>query len=202
MRDGKREIVALNRCAKKTPSTISLHHSPLAPTARRGYVFGMHWWVVQSQPNRERVALTHLARQGYRPYCPMARRHMVRNGKRTVDLVPLFARYLFVAVDHKDANWSPIRSTRGVAAVLMDNASGRPYRAANSVVNAVREMEDACANAVVKPRFRRGQKVELVSGPFAGHPAQWDGGTKDREYVLLELLGRSARVEVASADIR
>lgn len=193
-----RLIVALKKYPQRFRSTIP----PLAPTARRGYVFRMHWLVVQSQPNRERVALTHLARQGYRPYCPMARRHRVKNGKRIVDHVPLFARYLFVAVDHEDAHWSPIRSTRGVAAVLMDNASGMPYRAANSVVNAVREMEDACANAVAKPRFRRGQKVELVSGPFAGHPAQWDGSGKDREYVLLELLGRSARVEVASADIR
>lgn len=161
-----------------------------------------YWAVAISQPNRERIALMHLERQGYLAYCPQARRQRVRKGQKVDVLVPLFPRYLFVLID--DNQWRPLRGTRGLSSVIMDNLAEKPMRVRDDVIDTVREIERINREEkAAKVRFKRGQAVQLIDGPFAGLPAIWDGqSAKDREFVLLDLLGRSTRVEVAATEIR
>ena len=158
-----------------------------------------YWAVAISQPNRERTALVHLERQGYRAYCPMARRQRVKKGRKVEVHVPLFPRYLFVEVD-SDRWWS-LRGTRGLASIIMDHQREQPMQVRDSVIETVRKIEET----IVEPasRFKAGQRVTLIDGPFTGLPAVWVGqSARDREFVLLELLGRSTRVEVATAELQ
>lgn len=157
------------------------------------------WAVAISQPNRERTALMHLARQGYRAYCPLARRQRVRKGRKVEVQIPLFPRYLFVEID--EDRWRSLRGTRGLSSVIMDTHGERPARVREEVIDKVRAVESAAGQDA--PRFVHGQRVALIEGPFAGLPAVWVGqSARDREFVLLELLGRATRVEVAAAELQ
>lgn len=162
-----------------------------------------YWTVAIAQPNRERTALEHLERQGYRAYCPQTRRMRVQKGRKVEVNVPLFPRYLFVEIE--DDRWWSLRGTRGLASIIIDNTTEQPYRVRDNVLDAVKRIE---AELSVKKderisRFARGQKVVLIDGPFEGHSAIYDGqSAKDREYVLLELLGRATRVEVGATEIQ
>ena len=158
-----------------------------------------YWAVAISQPNRERTALVHLERQGYRAYCPMARRQRVKKGRKVEVHVPLFPRYLFVEVDSD--RWQSLRGTRGLASIIMDHQREQPMQVRDNVIEMVQQIEQQVAEP--QSRFRKGQRVSLVDGPFAGLPAVWLGqSARDREFVLLELLGRSTRVEVATAELQ
>ena len=158
-----------------------------------------YWAVAISQPNRERTALVNLVRQGYRAYCPMTRRQRVRKGRKVEVQVPLFPRYLFVEVD--ESKWWSLRGTKGLASVIMDHQREQPMRIRDSVIDTVKKIESVAE--LDAPRFVAGQRVTLTDGPFAGLPAIWVGqSARDREFVLLELLGRATRVEVATAELQ
>ena len=66
-----------------------------------------NWYLIQTKPKQEAEAQRNLSDQNYAVFFPKA----FIKGKT----VPLFPRYLFIELDDKSQNWTPIRSTKGVA---------------------------------------------------------------------------------------
>ena len=115
------------------------------------------WWVVQTEPQRERLVEAHLQQDGYSPYLPRIQAH------RSTRIAPLFPGYIFVAAC---PSWYPIRATRGVRNLLM-TAEAKPARLPHAVISEIRSRE---RNGLIRlppaPRYRRGQRVEIMRGPF------------------------------------
>ena len=65
------------------------------------------WYLIKTKPRQEKKAKQNLANQGYEVFCPIAK----LNNK----LVVLFPGYLFIQLNDKTQNWSPINSTKGVS---------------------------------------------------------------------------------------
>ena len=73
------------------------------------------WFLIYCKPNQEKTAESNLYRQGYNVYLPMM---MVRRRRNTrYEIVPaaMFPRYLFIQLCEESDDWTPIRSTVGVA---------------------------------------------------------------------------------------
>jgi transcription antitermination factor NusG len=125
---------------------------------------------------------------GYETYCPRIRE---RGAVRV-----LFPNYLFIVAT---AAWYTARWTVGVAGLI--GFDGRePTRIADAVVAELRTRE---RNGLVElpspPGFRRGDRVRITRGVFAGQLARFDGmRSHERVAALLQLLGR---VELAKGDI-
>lgn len=156
------------------------------------------WFVIRTQPNAEARAAQQLARQAFEVYLPTHLKR--RRHARRVEIVrrPLFARYLFVALDSR-SRWRSILSTVGVADLV--RAGDMPLAVPPGVVDALRAnqtagaFDDLGANA-----FAPGQLVRVLAGPFAdivGRIASL--ADSERVYVLLEFLGREVRTRL-SAD--
>jgi transcriptional antiterminator RfaH len=132
------------------------------------------------------------ARAGFETYLP---RIKVR-ADGIVRIRPLFPSYCFVRVSIE--RWSPVAFTPGVIRLLM--VGDVPAALNDSVIDAIRGREKK--GFVQLPRGPQiGEKVRVVGGQFAGHIGLYAGQSPhERERVLLELLGRSVRVELAQAD--
>ena len=65
------------------------------------------WYLIKTKPRQENIAKQNLENQGYGVFCPIAK---INN-----QLVILFPGYLFVQLNEKTQNWSPINSTKGVS---------------------------------------------------------------------------------------
>jgi len=158
-----------------------------------------YWTVVISQPKNERLAQTNLVRQGYEVYFPMISRERLVRHKPVLETVPLFPRYLFVRVGLD--RWSPIRSTRGVSNVLLFGSN--PAKVSEEIVNSLKNHEIEFSRPKdLSPRFYSGQPVKVVSGSFLGHLGIFDHSTsKDRECILLKILGRETKVYVQASDL-
>jgi len=65
-----------------------------------------NWYLIKTKPRQENVAIKNLENQEYSTYCPI----VTINNKHVV----LFPGYIFIHLDKKKENWSPIRSTKGV----------------------------------------------------------------------------------------
>ena len=157
------------------------------------------WYVVQTHAHAEAKASWHLQRQGFEIYLPKylkKRRHARRT--QTV-IVPLFARYLFVAVDMTSQRWLSIGSTIGVTRLVCDG--DRPAAVPVAVFEALKRREDA--NGLIqldhKPQFLPGDKVGVLDGAFQDWLGLYEGMTSnERVTILLEFLGRKVRVNLDS----
>jgi transcriptional antiterminator RfaH len=153
--------------------------------------------VVQTHSHAETKASRHLQRQGFEIYLPRylkKRRHARRT--ETV-IVPLFPRYLFVAVDMTTQRWLSIRSAIGVTRLVCDG--DRPAAVPAAVFEALKRREDA--NGLIqlhyKPQFLPGDKVCILAGAFQDCLGLYEGMTdNERVTILLELLGRKVRVNL------
>jgi transcriptional antiterminator RfaH len=156
---------------------------------------GASWFVVQTQSHAEAKAASHLKRQGFETYLPryLKRRRHARRIETIA--VPLFPRYMFVAVDMAVQRWRAIQSTIGVAR-LVCNGDG-PAAVAVAVIEGLKCREDERGFVKIerRPRFSPGDKVRVVDGVFSACLGLFDGVTDgERVAILLDLLGRKVRV--------
>ena len=157
------------------------------------------WFAVYTRPRAEAMAQEHLRRQGYEVYLP---RHVKRrrHARRTdFVLAPLFPRYLFVAIDKLHQRWRPILSTVGVCDLVRQGE--RPAEVAAELVEELRlrERDGAFGHAAQVQGLRRGDPVRVAAGPFTELAGRFHGMVAaDRVFVLLEMLGRSVKVQLPS----
>ena len=113
--------------------------------------------------------------------------------------------YLVVPVfagdsDRVRSHWQPIRFTRGVTGLVAFGDSD-PLPVSDHIVGSIR---DGCRECTVSARFTPGDRVAIVSSgirdpeatAFWGQLSMLDG--EGRAVVLLSLLGRENRVQVAT----
>ena len=155
------------------------------------------WSVVFSKPRQEAIAKYNLERQGFMVYLPMLRRSKRLRGRWVDAVEPLFPRYLFVALEFGVQDLSPIRSTLGVIDLVRFGLE--PATVPQGVVESLMAAEDpaaACHLGRSEP-FRKGDRVTIAAGPFAGVEAIFEESTgKGRVSLLLDLLGQANRVQV------
>lgn len=154
----------------------------------------LHWFAVRTKPRQEKLALENLQRQGFETYLPMIELRKRRRNKWVDVVEPLFPSYAFVRVDPDQTNIAPIRSTLGVTGMVKFGTALTPIP--DKVIGFLKKTEDAAGHHHSnKPLFQRGEKVEIMDGPFTGLEGvyQIEKG-EDRAMILIELLGRQNEV--------
>jgi transcriptional antiterminator RfaH len=155
------------------------------------------WAVVNTQPYCERIALDNLARQEFAAYCPMVRRR-VKHARRTKEILrPLFPCYFFVRLDPQTQRWRPIMSTFGVR--MLVRFGEQPALIADGFIQELKSHE--IDGEIVYPArsYKVGQRVEVATGSFSGLVGTIIKlGDKDRMVVLINLLSRHVKVQVAA----
>lgn len=155
---------------------------------------GPRWHAVQTKPNQERKAEFNLRRQGYCVYMPKysrTRRHARKSEKVTR---PLFAGYLFVAVDADRQGWRAINSTLGVSRVV--SAAGAPIVVPDAIITSLQKREgpDKCIKLAPQRFLKNGDKVRVTDGVFESSLGLFEGmKDSERALVLVDFLGRKVR---------
>ena len=156
----------------------------------------MSWYAVQTQPNRENLAVAHLERQGFDVWLPRIER-IIRHARQAKSVRrPLFPGYLFINLDLETARWRSINGTIGVKNIV---SFGRaPSVVDNEFITALKASEtmDGFINTG-NDNLKPGQDVEMLSGPMAGQIGKLlslDAG--NRVTVLLQMLGHYVRGQI------
>jgi len=146
------------------------------------------WYVIQTKPRQEHVALENLLRQGYESYLPMMRREKMRSGRLLESIEPMFSRYMFIRLGMSlaDRSWGPIRSTIGVSQLV--RFGGQPAAVRDDVIDCIRQAEQSLP---VDKAFQKGDALVVADGPFKGLTAVFElKDANERAMVFLDLLGK------------
>ena len=161
-----------------------------------GMAEGRAWYLVQCKPRQDERAEENLDRQGYESFRPLCRRERLVRGALQLQNESLFPGYLFIRLA-ADANWAPLRSTRGVSRLV--SFGGMPMPVADELVAELQRRIQPAAPSVLQP----GDRVCITAGSFAELDAIFlamDG--EERVVLLMSLLHRNHRLSLPLASIR
>ncbi len=161
----------------------------------------MTWVAVRIQPNKENLAQHNLEKQGYKTYCPRIMRRC-RHARKVKDVLrPLFPGYLFVWLGSMQA-WRPISSTFGVSHLVQFGS--RPAEVPQKIIDTFqhREVDGCIPLAPVHERYKGGQDVKIVEGPFENFIARVEQcDAKERIILLLDFMNRSIKLTMPEEKI-
>ena len=141
-----------------------------------------NWYLIKTKPRQEKKAKQNLENQGYVAFCPIAK----INNK----LVVLFPGYLFVQLNEKTQNFSPIYSTKGVSYFVKFGLNFA--KVPTSVIELIKTNQHITAEKLKDlNKFKPGDKVQISDGVFNNFVAIFKSYKSDERVILLmDLLGQ------------
>jgi len=151
------------------------------------------WYLIQTKPQQEAIATQNLSNQGFNVFHPKA---IIKN--KTVSLFP---RYLFIELDDKHQNWTPIRSTKGVANFVRFGLSFA--RVSNQIISMIKIQQQQTIEKLFNIcSHQKGDSVEIQSGAFKGQQAIFQNyNSNDRVTVLLKLIGQHQETKLMEKEV-
>lgn len=156
------------------------------------------FYVVQTQPQRERLAVNELRNQNFKTFYPVIK-HLPRISRGRLGdprLSPLFPKYVFVSLDLELDRWRSINGTRGVTRLIcMDE--DRPSAVSPFIMERLLAAGEIIEEREAGLPFNINDLVEFVDGPMKGIQGIVSLCVTDRVSLLMDMLGGKVPVHTA-----
>jgi len=152
-----------------------------------------YWYLIKTKPRQEKIAKQNLENQGYGVFCPIAN----INNQHIV----LFPGYLFVQLNEKTQNWSPINSTKGVSHFIKFGLNFA--KVPTSVIEFIKTNQHITTeNFKNLNKFKPGDKIQISDGAFKNCVAIFKCYKPDERVILLmDLLGHEQSLSIKKDSI-
>ena len=152
-----------------------------------------NWYLIKTKPQQEAIATQNLTNQDFNVFFPKA----VINNKTT----PLFPSYLFIQLDDKIQNWTPIRSTKGVSNFVRFGLSFA--KVPNQIINLIKTQQQQTIEKMINIcSHHKGDYLEIQTGAFKGQQAIFQNyNSSDRVTVLLKLIGQQQAITLDQREV-
>jgi len=158
------------------------------------------WYVLHTKSRFENVVNDGLLKKSLEAFNPKIKVRSKRRDRRVMINVPLFPGYVFVKTDLNHSEYIEILKTVGV--VRFVGNTGGPVPVMDDEIGSLRIMTETGEEIVTGTRFKKGDRIVVVSGPFAGvtgYFVQYRG--QGRVVVNIEALWQFAAVNVDEGDL-
>lgn len=163
-------------------------------------VFTPLWYVLHTKSRCEKVVNELLNKKSIDAFLPTARVRSKRKDRKLMLDLPLFPGYVFVKSSMKPEEHLSILKTPGAVKIIGNNDG--PVSVETPVIESLQIMVSAGEPITAGDRYKSGEKVMVVYGPFTGVEGIFTRyGGKGRVIVNIDLLGQSATVEVNEDEI-
>lgn len=148
------------------------------------------WYVCQTKPRQELLAVKKLEEQGYEVFLPKLTVWQKKKGHWSKAEKVMFPRYGFVRCASRKQSIAPIRSTPGVTGLV--SFGNTPATMNEDLIEAIRAISDEQSRPPLEQSlpFKIGETVEVADGPLKGLSGIVSNIARERVVVLLTLLGR------------
>jgi len=152
-----------------------------------------NWYLIQTKPGQEEVASQNLINQNFDVYYPKT--------QIKKKIIALFPRYIFIQLDDKNQNWSPIRYTKGVANFVRFGIKFASVP--DDIINAIKQQEgDTVEKLIDLSKFHKGDAIQIKEGALKGQQAifsHYDG--QMRAIILLKILHQEQKLALKESEI-
>ena len=160
-----------------------------------------HWYLIQFKPNSHRLAERNLQRQEFVTFLPMQKITRRNASSFVSDLKPLFPGYMFVGINSDLAPWRAINSTTGVSKLV--SFGGNPQPLPPQLISGLMLRCDASGTLLPPKSLNEGDRVEMLTGPFANFIATVDTiDPTQRIWVLMDFWGQKTRMQVSADQLQ
>ena len=152
-----------------------------------------NWYLIKTKPRQENVAIKNLENQEYSTYCPTIK---IKNNN-----VVLFPGYIFIHLDKKRENWSPIRSTKGVLNFVRFGLNFA--QAPDTVIEFLKANELINKEKFINlNKFKPGEKVQITDGVFKNCVAIFKSSkSQERVLLLMNILGQQQSITIKQESV-
>ena len=162
--------------------------------------FVRSWYVLHTKSRFENVVNEGLTKKSIEIFLPKVKVRSKRRDRKAMIQVPLFPGYVFVKTDLNP--YEHIEIVKTVGAVRMIGNRDGPVAVPEVNIESLKIMVAGNNSVTTGRRFRKGDRVMVVDGPFAGVTGtfiRYKG--KKRVVVYIEALGQFASVEVREDEV-
>ena len=153
------------------------------------------WYVVNTKPREDIVAMAKLRQDGFEVYQPLMQKYVFHARKKTLKKVPLFPNYIFVNSESSEIALFKIKWCHGVRRMLIDN--NNPVPISGDFIETLKAIETKGEGVIKKPvEYEKGELVRVMSGPMKdviGIFESWDSD-EGRVRILVEIVNQQAKV--------
>ena len=104
---------------------------------------------------------------------------------------------MFIRFDSAGSEWHKINNTYGVSRLITFHSSLKSIP--SSFVENLMKRYDSSGKLIPIVKMKKGDKVEILKGPFANFIATVEEyETEQRIWVLMDLMGRKSKILTAS----
>jgi transcription elongation factor/antiterminator RfaH len=158
------------------------------------------WYVLHTKSRFENVVHDGLSRKSVDAFLPKITVKSKRKDRKKMIRVPLFPGYVFVKSDLSAKHHLDIVKTVG-AVKLVGNNQGA-ISVPDETIESLKIMVASNQPVETGYKFRKGDQVMVIDGPFAGVVGTFERyGGQGRIVVHIEALGQFAAVEVDVEDV-
>lgn len=160
----------------------------------------MNWYAIHAKPRQESVALLGLQREKIETFFPQLRRKRTIRRVRKWVTGALFPGYFFARFD-ANLDGRLVRYADGVINIV--SFGGKPALVEPAIIDAIKAYAQDNVVTIQPPQFKRGDIVEVQTGPLRGLQGIFEREMSDRDRVviLLDALAKGARVEVSREQV-
>lgn len=157
------------------------------------------WLVLRTRSRQERVVESFMRQRGVSTFLPKRNDFRCWHDRTKVLETALFPGYVFV--QPRPEQFDILRYVRGSCGLL--TSAGKPAQIPDTDMEAVRIMVGSGALLEVNTHLVRGQRVEVIAGPFLSAQGDFVRVTGHQRLIInADLLGRSVSVEIDAAHVR
>ena len=160
-----------------------------------------NWYILQFKPNSHHQAIRNLNRQGFETFLP-THNNTTRKASRFVNTPqPLFPGYMFVTFDKTGIEWHKINNTYGVSRLVTFNTTLKsvPSEFIDNLMKRCNLSEELLPIKI----YKQGDQIKVQKGPFANFIATIEKyETYQRIWILMDLMGREAKIQISSNAIQ
>ena len=151
------------------------------------------WYLIKTKPRQEKIAKQNLKNQGYVVFCPVSN---INNR-----LAVLFPGYLFVQLNDKTQNWSPINSTKGVSHFVKFGLNFA--KVPTSIIEFIKTNQHITTEKLINlNKFKLGDKVQISDCAFNNYMAIFKCYKSDERVILLmNLLGYEQSLSIKKESV-
>ena len=159
------------------------------------------WFILQFKSNSYHQAAKNLNRQGFETFLPLHDTTSRKLSRFVNTSKPLFPGYMFIRFDRAESDWHKINNTYGVSRLITFNSilKSIPTR----FINNLKERYDLSGKLLPIKKFKKGDQVKVLTGPFADFIATVEKYEADhRIWILMDLMGRETKIQTPSGALK